>query len=505
MALAVIAALCFAGCRTWFREMPAGFVVPPCNAPAKMVFVCEKDGWAEQVMRLPCFGRGRTVAVPAFIPAGTTATEMSTPWTTDEWIFGYWGGRLSALQIPGERGLSRWGVEYFNRHHGWQRIVVGWGGESPGSRFTAGGNIIASPPVPGRFPHGRIIAGEQMQPQLLDFFRQQRVQTGPDGKLIELPTDWLKVGHVDEIVGFVPFRAATPARRASDGSAGPADAGFRLVLPDPEAGIRLLASVPADRVLFAAENGRQVIGTATSGGARFIEDLARDFTGGKWSYVRIISGKGAGVVGRVWKPAGHRLLIDQSWNLQGECLGLATRAAREGRADNMPIWFEIPDGTSRYVAVEDSCMWLDGAGDEFPALITAGELASDAGLLAAATNCAKRIYGPGGVREVVSRGLGLREEDAIRLPVLWSGNPDGTDIAPLVPNPVNLVCLGEEVVLLEPHGPRLKPEDESSDVFLCAWKEAMERAGVRAVFLDGWNALHRLDGGARCGMNVLRK
>jgi hypothetical protein len=53
-------------------------------------------------------------------------------------------------------------------------------------------------------------------------------------------------------------------------------------------------------------------------------------------------------------------------------------------------------------------------------------------------------------------------------------------------------------------GPRRKPADPESDVFRQAWKVAFASLGLRAQFLDGWDGLHRLDGGARCATNVLR-
>jgi hypothetical protein len=171
----------------------------------------------------------------------------------------------------------------------------------------------------------------------------------------------------------------------------------------------------------------------------------------------------------------------------------------------MPIWFEAPDETSRYVVVEDSQMWLDATGKEFPALITAGELLRDRSLAAAARECSRRIYGPGGIREIASRALGLEEDEAVCLPVLFCADESGGAVAALAPNPINLVCLGGSVLLLKPFGPREEPADESTDVFLRAWTDALEQLGARPVFLDGWDALHRHDGGARCGANVLRQ
>ena len=196
----------------------------------------------------------------------------------------------------------------------------------------------------------------------------------------ELDTDWLKVGHVDEIVAFVPL----------------AEGGFRLVLPD----------------------------------------------------------------------------IDRTWDLRGESPTAAVRAAREGRPETMPVWFDVPDQTSRYVAVGDSRIrWCKP-----PAcFLQPGRLHHSA------------------------------EDEAVRLPVLFCSDGGGGAVAALAPNPVNLVCCGREVVLLDPFGPRESPADESTDVFRRAWTLALRRCGARPVFLDGWDSLHRLDGGARCGTNVLRK
>ncbi len=457
------------GCQQASRDAAAPFVVPHAAAPVERVFASEAGGWAA---RLAALGKGVTA-----VPAEQDAAFPS--WPTDAWVFGYRGGRLEVLEMPVERPPAA---------RSWRRIRVGAKREFPEGRFDAGGNILVSPPVPGRFPLGRIITSAQVQPALKEFFRAQRVQAGHDGQLVELDTAWLKVGHVDEIVAFVPAAAG----------------GFRLVLPDPEAGLKLLAAVPPERVLFAAQSGAQMAGAVTAAGARFLEDRSRDFGKGRWTHVRITSGKAAGLVARVARAEGSRLIIERCWDLRGGAAA-AVRAARDGVAEAMPVWFDVPDATSRYIAVEDSRMWLDGRGEEFPALITAGELVRDPSLASAAAVSGRRIYGPGGIRETVSRALGLVEDEAIRLPVLFCADEAGGAVAALAPNPVNLVCLGGAVLLLKPLGPRENPADESTDVLLRAWRQAIERLGVRPVFLDGWDGLHRRDGGARCGTNVLRR
>jgi len=105
----------------------------------------------------------------------------------------------------------------------------------------------------------------------------------------------------------------------------------------------------------------------------------------------------------------------------------------------------------------------------------------------------------------VSRALGLKADEVVRLTVLFCAGEPGGAVAALVPNPVNLVCLGGSVLLLRPFGPREKPADGITDVFLRAWTDALERLGARPVLLDGWDALHRRDGGARPGTNILRQ
>lgn len=65
-----------------------------------------------------------------------------------------------------------------------------------------GGNIEGLP-VSEQHPYGRVIVGSTLknrQPQIYKFLKNQKIQ----GELIELDTDWLQVGHVDEIISIVP-------------------------------------------------------------------------------------------------------------------------------------------------------------------------------------------------------------------------------------------------------------------------------------------------------------
>lgn len=450
-----------------------------CLDPVECAFVADVWTWPDEVRRAPSLG-ARVIAVTApaesaDAPSGSAAPL--TPWMTDQWVFGWRGDRPLMLAMPAGSEWRRSGRAALAMAE-WPRLPLGQ--ERAAGRFDAGGNILVAPGA-----IARIVTSAQMRSPIRE--QLQDALGAGNCRFIELDTSWLKVGHVDEIVGFVPDR----------------ECGFRLVVPDYLAGLDLLESVPADRVLFGGGSGKCVVGTVIGSGPRILD--ARNLGGGNWKYVRIVSGPQAGLVARVHTVTEGRLVIDQSWDLRGESPTLALEAMREWQCETMPLWFEPPEPGSRFVAVEDSLLWLDARGVEVPAVITAGELCRDETLRAVAQECAQRIDGPGGVRETVLRELGMSSGAVLRLPVVARGNADAQNVVALLPNPVNLVCVGSDVLLLRPHGPRREPDEESSDVFARAWSTEFRRIGLNPVFLEGWNSLHRLDGGARCGINVLRR
>ncbi|MBL8799944.1 MAG: hypothetical protein JNM56_39040 [Planctomycetia bacterium] len=425
--------------------------------------------------------------MPAFDVDGQARSAFFAPWPTDDWLIGCRGGQHAVLGLRGKR--DDWGDAFFDRQ-GWQRFELGKPREDETQRrFDKGGNVLASPPLSG-YPHGRLVVGRSLQPDLKDFFRRQKVQTGPGGKLLEIDTDWLQVGHVDEILAF---------------GRAPESPGFRVVLPDFEAGLGLLDSVPADRAIFYAQGSAEAVGIVADAGPRFLEVAAPGLPSGQWCYVRMVRGTGAGQVARIRNVQGRRMVIDRVWDLRGADVSGVVSAARAGSCEMMPIWFETPDATSRFLAVEGTQMWLDSTGAEFPAIVSAGELARDPALRRTARECAARLSNKsGGVPETLE-ALGIGTDDVLRLPVLFSSDPGGAEAGALVPNPINLVSLDRSVVLLRPFGPRSDTTDDDSDVFAKAWRAVLNRGGLRPVLLDGWDTLHRRGGGAHCGSNVIRK
>jgi protein-arginine deiminase len=85
------------------------------------------------------------------------------------------------------------------------------------------GNLEVTPPLPG-FPLGRIYYGRSgdvtLHPEVVSFLKAQGVQGPP----VEVDTSWLLIGHVDEILSFIPT----------------VDGKSLMMISSPEAGVKLL-------------------------------------------------------------------------------------------------------------------------------------------------------------------------------------------------------------------------------------------------------------------------
>jgi protein-arginine deiminase len=104
------------------------------------------------------------------------------------------------------------------------------------------GNLEVSPPVTvngKHYPLGRIIFGgrsyinltpkpREMMPKIRRFLYAQKVQSP-----IEVFTDWLEVGHVDEIICFIPNTSPTP----------PGEKEFKVLLASPACAYTLLKTL----------------------------------------------------------------------------------------------------------------------------------------------------------------------------------------------------------------------------------------------------------------------
>ncbi|XP_059936206.1 protein-arginine deiminase type-1-like [Mesoplodon densirostris] len=160
------------------------------------------------------------------------AENQNDRWIQDELEFGYIEAPHKSFPVVFDSPRNR-GLKYFpykrilGPDFGYVTREIQFAGASGMDAF---GNLDVSPPVTVKgkeYPLGRILigssfpgsGGRRMAKVVQDFLKAQQVQAP-----VELYSDWLCVGHVDEFLSFVP---------TSD------QKGFRLLLASPSACFRL--------------------------------------------------------------------------------------------------------------------------------------------------------------------------------------------------------------------------------------------------------------------------
>ncbi len=350
-----------------------------------------------------------------------------------------------------------------------------------------GGNLEVTPPLPNH-PLGRIVVGTMPAAQTT-FLARQQVQ----GPLIELNTNWLLVGHIDEFMAFA--------------SVGPTPA-WQVVWSDPLWGMNLLNSVPAEEPLFYDSPTTELMfGTATGGSANTLLDDTPgvDFTTGPaWQFVRIYDGPGARQIAEIVDRTPNTLTIGTVWRfehveeLENAILGGLTAVTRR-----FGSWFagNEPQGGSRYAVVTGAKMWsmIDPQISDFvdvPALITAGELDVDS-RLAVRSNAAWNniVLAQSALNPALAGSGGFTNF----VPALYLGDPDSArSMFAYIPGLVNFQEWNGQLWMPRPFGPRVS----GKDVFETAVENAFGAANVH--FIDNWDTYHRLFGEVHCGTNVIR-
>ena len=357
-----------------------------------------------------------------------------------------------------------------------------------------GGNIELMPPT-ARWPLGRILVGDTMSPKLLRFLEDQGLQSP-----FQIGVDWLRVGHVDEVLAFVP---------GSDG--------WTLVVADPVQARALLEPLAPNAVFFArgrVTSGLDLKASAGSTGTDLVDSLGKDFRRPEWEsmkYVRIYEGTGAGQVARIASRGKGILTVDKVWQTPTRAADMGFRGFRESAADSVSglidgisapprsTWAKVPDETSRYVLVEDTLFWLDAVGREVPAVISVHEVRSDSLMWALNEEAASRLD------EIVSRiwQAGGEDVSVVRVPDFFMGSfaPDMGEIEDafaFAPALANLQVAGGRIFFAEGHGPR----DAAGGDILRRGFAALMPGPVHAI--DGWDRYHRWTGNVHCFTYVKR-
>ena len=251
-----------------FRLAP--WIMTPNHLPAKTVFACDmgENSNSNKGFLTDLRNALNEVGVPLHIVP--RVVNGGDRWIQDEIEFGYTMGPSHALPVafdgPRDGKLDGFPeAKLLGPDFGHFQI-----GGSKANSLDSFGNLEVSPPVVAnrrKYPLGRIVFGgrehrnygvgsREMMPEIRQFLYAQKVQSP-----IEINADWLKVGHVDEIVCFVPTDSET---------------GFQVLMASPRRTRGLLESLRkrghADAVLF---RGRTRLRTNKSA-ERTVGDLLDD-------------------------------------------------------------------------------------------------------------------------------------------------------------------------------------------------------------------------------------
>ena len=144
-------------------------------------------------------------------------------WYGDQWTQDWYQTGITQIPAPGGKvqGMRVYNARPFKNTNGDMPIVIMrkkmlgpdrailavYKKTSGGSSFDSHGNHDLLPPYENgadKYPYGRIITGSGVLPETWAWYDAQKVQ-GPTLKVV---TNWLAVGHVDEILSYVPAKTA---------------------------------------------------------------------------------------------------------------------------------------------------------------------------------------------------------------------------------------------------------------------------------------------------------
>lgn len=216
-----------------FRVAP-WIMTPNTLAPHK-VYICDLPGGRNQTVIATVTQIARQVGVElTIVPSQVNRGDR---WVQDEIEIGYSQGPQQILPVvldsPRNRELDSFPkTALLGPNFGY--VTRGADNLTPSS-LDSFGNLEVSPPVTVgdvRYPLGRVIfggmhpagqSGRRMMKVVSDFLYAQLVQ-----EPIEVYSDWLSIGHVDEFMTFVPVESSP---------------GFKLLLASPDAAYVVLRKV----------------------------------------------------------------------------------------------------------------------------------------------------------------------------------------------------------------------------------------------------------------------
>ena len=505
----------------------APFILLPSTRPAEKIYVLDKDAnfvaqlktavGASKVMEVSSILYNDDVWVQDEVEIGCIQRPVNTTMPA------VWN--LPRLDENGNsRPLDAWPSSDL-RGTNFGYFVEGTGGNNA----DYGGNMECTPPVTvggTEYKFGRAMVSTTMNSSLTQFIETQGIQT----PILKLNVDWLLVGHVDEVVAFVP-----------------SGSGFKILIADTDCAIDLLKNLNTEDT-----------GTASGGSLNLLTDAVKSWTSNTWQdgFISITAGTGSGQVRQIASNTATSVVPKGAWttppdtNSQyevvarsayrclffegtNEDLGVASAAtsttltdisknwtastwaggfvrivAGTGTGQIIEIsgntstqlmlsasWTTTPDDTSQYIIVQKSKKWLQWTGwfyVESPAVTTVREVLSKTDFTNFNHTCQANIDN---IRSALTNELGLSDPDFVKIPTIFE---DKTKAVAYVPDMVNLLVDGTTLVLAKPFGPR----NNGADVFE---NDATNKlSGYSIHFIDDWDWYHRKEGEVHCGTNAKR-
>lgn len=493
------------------------------------------------------------------LPAGMLEIYTSdTQWAQDDLEFGYSQTPHSALRAAA-----------YTRHHGDDEDVVGGLGDAlwrrtllmgpaavaadvgiyrnPFDPATAdsgdyGGNIELLPPTTFH-PLGRICTGSTISDKKYQFFVSQQVQ-----EPFFIDTDFLRVGHVDEIVCFQkrsPLTVILASPRLAYQTLGlaagfPAAPALPAGAPPPGGPTE---EVPDDATFFSVgEIGSGEADIPLGGVDPFttLVDNEANFLSPPipWKFVRIYDGSASGQIAHIaFVQDSHTLVIDHVWDTEPSMDPLTFDAPTAAgfnsgityASTSGPLWQrgEFPTAGSKYVVMEDTLWWdapAEGiAGPIFPAelvpaTVTRKELRSLPGtkgeqLKKLNVEIQTRIDAVRAQIEQEANPLHPFITDPVtfvEVPVIFTGSLDAMNMPvprrsfAWTPGAANIVVANSKLFVAAQKGPRFrKPNGMLTVAFEDVIRNQLGAGNV--VFVEDWVHYHIQMGEVHCGTNVLRE
>jgi protein-arginine deiminase len=141
-----------------------------------------------------------------------------------------------ALRAYRNRPLKRFPPTLLARDYGYYDPYLGTPPDTPDTTYDSFGNLECTPPVQdsarNEYPFGRIYygpgpVGYSFNPEVASFLERQIVQPP-----MRLDTDWLQVGHVDEMMSFLPYPAGAAWKK------------WKLLIASPRKAYEILDRAP---------------------------------------------------------------------------------------------------------------------------------------------------------------------------------------------------------------------------------------------------------------------